>query len=579
MNTQSNDNNSKVNTDYLWDSSFESDFLLQQANAKAWNNYTSGNSTNINQPYPISLESTSTATATTFPTVNSPQLQQQQNIPFSLNNNNSINDIDINNNPNNNNNNNSSNLFNTIDQDTSLAYLSQSLLNIKNEAMVDNPINIVGPACLFNGDTIDLINSSDISNNNQNLTPYNQLYNNNIQLTKSAPNTPPKGPYIFSNDQDEDEDNDEEGKLKVNESSNLKQMFLNQQQHHKSVPNSPTHLQVSWTEDQLSVPSTTSPLSSPSITPAFQFDKDKDNINNISFENQQVSSLFSNPLMNYERNRYSSYQHQHQYQYQPYNNQHPRKSAHNAVEKKYRNNINDKIGELRDAVPALRHARIKKDNLYQRGNHHQQHTDDEEDISPTSSNHNNDEPIFMDGVAVATKLNKATILQKATEYIYHLQHTNQDLHQDIESLLNIIMTYLPSGDGKNIVDQYRQHYQQRDQFQKNQLALKEKEKRNKKSSPYHNNNNSGYQHYTSATPPPPPSSSSTTSTSSNWDVNMQKQQNQQSLLPKLQYQQQDQSFLPPYNPSTSAPSSSLVSNSIEDNSQGRQQKYSIEIPY
>lgn len=64
----------------------------------------------------------------------------------------------------------------------------------------------------------------------------------------------------------------------------------------------------------------------------------------------------------------------------------PKKSAHNLIEKRYRNNLNDKIQlqQLKDAVPALR-----------------PNSDSEE----------------LDGLSPAHKLNKATILAKAVEYI------------------------------------------------------------------------------------------------------------------------------------------------------------------
>ncbi|CAO3591628.1 unnamed protein product [Absidia cylindrospora] len=141
-----------------------------------------------------------------------------------------------------------------------------------------------------------------------------------------------------------------------------------------------------------------------------------------------------------------------------------RRSAHNAVEKKYRNNINDRIAELKDAVPALRHARVKKDASST--------THDDEDDS--------DEPVFMDGVAVATKLNKATILRKATEYVFHLQHANQELKQDIDALLNTISAHVPNG--LQLTQQYRQHVLQRDALQQQQLLSREKMKRHNKKS-------------------------------------------------------------------------------------------------
>ncbi|CCF57585.1 hypothetical protein KAFR_0C05940 [Kazachstania africana CBS 2517] len=75
------------------------------------------------------------------------------------------------------------------------------------------------------------------------------------------------------------------------------------------------------------------------------------------------------------------------------------KTSHNAIEKKYRLNINDKISRLRDIVPTLRvtqkklaHQAINDIDLHQ-----------------------------LDGLEPARKLNKGSILNKTIEYINHLQ--------------------------------------------------------------------------------------------------------------------------------------------------------------
>jgi hypothetical protein len=83
------------------------------------------------------------------------------------------------------------------------------------------------------------------------------------------------------------------------------------------------------------------------------------------------------------------------------------KSSHNAIERRYRTNINDKIKNLRDAVPALR-------VLVDSG-------DDEVDD-------------HLDGLQPAKKLNKATILSKATEYIKHLEAKSELQRQENEML-------------------------------------------------------------------------------------------------------------------------------------------------
>ncbi|KAK1093397.1 Clr6 histone deacetylase associated PHD protein-2 Cph2 [Friedmanniomyces endolithicus] len=84
-----------------------------------------------------------------------------------------------------------------------------------------------------------------------------------------------------------------------------------------------------------------------------------------------------------------------------------KKTSHNVIEKRYRNNLNDKIVELRNAVPALR-AMGRADN-----------GGDEEDL---------------EGLTPAHKLNKATVMGKATEYIKHLEKRNKTIADEMEAL-------------------------------------------------------------------------------------------------------------------------------------------------
>lgn len=88
-----------------------------------------------------------------------------------------------------------------------------------------------------------------------------------------------------------------------------------------------------------------------------------------------------------------------------------KKRAHNVIEKRYRANLNDKIAELRDSVPSLR-AFAKQTN----GGG----LDDDDG----------------DGVAPANKLNKASILSKATDYIRHLEIRNKRLEEENTALKN-----------------------------------------------------------------------------------------------------------------------------------------------
>ncbi|KAJ6788362.1 hypothetical protein PWT90_02898 [Aphanocladium album] len=81
-----------------------------------------------------------------------------------------------------------------------------------------------------------------------------------------------------------------------------------------------------------------------------------------------------------------------------------KKTAHNMIEKRYRTNINDKIAALRDSVPSLR--------IMSKSARGEDTTQDREELH---------------GLTPAHKLNKATVLSKATEYIRHLEKRNTRL--------------------------------------------------------------------------------------------------------------------------------------------------------
>lgn len=97
-----------------------------------------------------------------------------------------------------------------------------------------------------------------------------------------------------------------------------------------------------------------------------------------------------------------------------------KKVAHNAIERRYRNNINDRIAQLRNAVPALRHLRPKKT------------------ASSRKSRKAGGPDELVDGVAAATKLNKATILGKATEYIKYLKGRELRLVAEVTGLRELV---------------------------------------------------------------------------------------------------------------------------------------------
>ncbi|KAF1815244.1 hypothetical protein P152DRAFT_447478 [Eremomyces bilateralis CBS 781.70] len=98
-------------------------------------------------------------------------------------------------------------------------------------------------------------------------------------------------------------------------------------------------------------------------------------------------------------------------------NQPVKKTAHNMIEKRYRNNLNDKIAALRDSVPSLRV------------------------MSRTNDSKDEDETEDLEGLTPAHKLNKATVLSKATEYIRHLEKSNKRLSDEMATLRARLDTY------------------------------------------------------------------------------------------------------------------------------------------
>ncbi|SPO07301.1 uncharacterized protein DNG_09995 [Cephalotrichum gorgonifer] len=99
----------------------------------------------------------------------------------------------------------------------------------------------------------------------------------------------------------------------------------------------------------------------------------------------------------------------------------PKKTAHNMIEKRYRNNLNDKIAALRDVVPSLR---VTAHRL-------------EQGLNPGEMGGNEGDGVSLDelgGLAPAQKLNKATILSKAAEYILFLERKNEQLMEENEIL-------------------------------------------------------------------------------------------------------------------------------------------------
>lgn len=85
----------------------------------------------------------------------------------------------------------------------------------------------------------------------------------------------------------------------------------------------------------------------------------------------------------------------------------PRRHTHNAIEKRYRVKLNEKIAELRDSIPTLR-----------------------QQAATTPGGSPLGESSATDPVS-GQKINKAAILERATEYVKHLESCNRRLQSEL----------------------------------------------------------------------------------------------------------------------------------------------------
>lgn len=106
----------------------------------------------------------------------------------------------------------------------------------------------------------------------------------------------------------------------------------------------------------------------------------------------------------------------------------PKKTAHNMIEKRYRTNLNDKIAALRDSVPALRVMVHRLEHTNSSGE------EAEDEAFGMGMGMKIGEEDDLGGLTPAHKLNKATILSKATEYIAHLERRNRNLAKENAAL-------------------------------------------------------------------------------------------------------------------------------------------------
>lgn len=107
------------------------------------------------------------------------------------------------------------------------------------------------------------------------------------------------------------------------------------------------------------------------------------------------------------------------------------KSAHNVIEQRYRNKINDKFTALQYLVPTLRVIARKKTKT-RRGSVASRDDDDSDDCDYLPASDNGED---LEGLEPARKLNKGTILAKSIEYIKFLEKKNDRMKMERHQLV------------------------------------------------------------------------------------------------------------------------------------------------
>ncbi|CAG8977767.1 hypothetical protein HYALB_00011152 [Hymenoscyphus albidus] len=131
----------------------------------------------------------------------------------------------------------------------------------------------------------------------------------------------------------------------------------------------------------------------------------------VSHPASPSSTSSPEPFVDRRKKRKNSIEDEDDEDYEQTTTKHPvvKKTAHNMIEKRYRTNLNDKIAALRDSVPSLR-------------------------VMSKKNSRNGEEEEDLQGLTPAHKLNKATVLAKATEYIAHLEKRNKFLNRENSNL-------------------------------------------------------------------------------------------------------------------------------------------------
>ncbi|MCJ1286443.1 hypothetical protein MMC26_005788 [Xylographa opegraphella] len=93
-----------------------------------------------------------------------------------------------------------------------------------------------------------------------------------------------------------------------------------------------------------------------------------------------------------------------------------KKTSHNVIEKRYRSNLNEKITMLRDSIPVLRVSAQR--------------------AAARDGSSDTEDSQYGDGPTSKVKLNKATVLTKATEYIKQLERQTEQLMEENVRLRN-----------------------------------------------------------------------------------------------------------------------------------------------